>query len=675
MNLGMYMRGSYDRPEEFQVQPDTGMNPVLQGMMYGQQQDERAQQLQAQQFNLGQAQQQADNQQQVNALASQAYTTTDPTQRNILLAHMAQLDPREAAAQRQQFAQMDAETRQQAAQAMQQAAGMATAVSQMPAGPQKQQAWASILGRMHAAGKDTSLYASVGPDVGAKMMLAQIASSKELLDMAGAQQKKYTLAEVPYGTGKAAVVFDPSTGTYKPLAGAQGAPSGLPAETQAYVPKVMAALGGAQPFDANGQPTPQLLDAVQRVESGGNPNALSPKGAEGAYQLMPATAASVGVTNPNDPAQARAGAAKYLAQLYQQFGGDANKAIAAYNAGPGRVQQALGGAQPVLGIGTGSGKAVTTMTPDQVAAAGLPKGTVAQIDADGAIKVVSKAGGADGPAQTFGDTTKTGDAYLQSLDPAMQRQVLALDQGRMQFPSSFALKTPYWQGLLQAVGQYDPSFDAVNYNSRNQTRKNFTAGKEATQVNALNTVAQHLAQLQADANALDNRSLTPYNYVVNAAESKMGAPQLTNFERDRLPVVQELERVWRGTGGSEGDIQEWTKNLSSSSSPQQFNDAFAHIANLIHGKLAALRDQYVQGMGNTHDAFQFLTPSTRAIFQSLGGEPVGNETTAPGEGPHTGAGGASHIPAPAIQYLKAHPETAAQFDAQFGPGSAQAAMQ
>jgi len=640
MNLGSYMRGSYDRPTDFQAPVDQGMNPVLQGMMYGQQQDQRNQALQAQQFNLDQAQQQADNQQQVNALASQAYTTA-PDQRNTLLANMAKLDPREAAAQQQMFEKMDQTQQQHAALAMQQAAGMAMAISQMPDGPQKQQAWSGILQRMQQSGKDTSVYQNVGPDVGAKMMLAQIANSKQLLDMAGASQKKYTLAEVPYGTGKAAVVFDPSTGTYKPLAaaqgGAQGAPSGLPAETQAYVPKVMAALGGTQPFDANGQPTPQLLDAVQRVESGGNPNALSPKGAEGAYQLMPATAASVGVTNPNDPAQARAGAAKYLAQLYQQFGGDANKAIAAYNAGPGRVSQATGGAAPVLGIGTGAGNAVTTMTPEQVAAAGLPKGTVAQMSANGAIHVVSKAAGADGPAQAFGDPTKTGDAYLQSLDPAMQRQVLALDQGRMQFPSSFALKTPYWQGLLQAVGQYDPSFDAVNYNSRNQTRKNFTAGKEAGQVNALNTVAQHLAQLQADANALNNRSFTPYNTLANAIESKTGAPQLTNFERDRLPVVQELERVWRGTGGSEGDIQEWTKNLSSSSSPQQFNDAFAHIANLIHGKLAALRDQYMQGMGNTHDAFQFLTPSTRAIFQSLGGEPVGKETTAPGEGAHTGA--------------------------------------
>lgn len=609
MNLGMYMRGGMTRPEEFQAPVDGGMAPVLQGIAYGQQQDQRNQALQAQQFNLQQAQQNADDQQQLNALASQAYTTA-PDQRNTLLANMAKLDPREAAAQQQQFARMDAAQQQQAAQAMQNAAGMATAIAQMPDGPQKQQAWNGILQRMQQSGKDTSLYQNVGPDVGAKMMLAQIADSKQLLDMAG------------MGKPKTPQIAD----GYQIVTGPDGHASAVP------IP-----IGGASP------PAPTSAGFSANVPgAGGKPGVV--------FDFPPGTP-------PEVIAAAKA------------------SAIANGDVQPGQLPQA-GVPRTLADVlhDKAAGGAVTTMTPGQVAAAGLPKGTVAQMGANGAIKVVSKPG-ADGEAQTFGDTTKTGDAYLQSLDPAMQRQVLALDQGRMQFPSSFALKTPYWQGLLQAVGQYDPSFDAVNYNSRNQTRKNFTAGKEATQVNALNTVAQHLAQLQADANALGNRSFTPYNTLANAIESKTGAPQLTNFERDRLPVVQELERVWRGTGGSEGDIQEWTKNLSSSSSPEQFNDAFAHIANLIHGKLAALRDQYVQGMGNTHDAFQFLTPSTRAIFQSLGGEPVGSDTTAAGEGPHTGAGTSSHIPTAAIQYLRAHPNTAAQFDAQFGPGSAQAAMQ
>jgi hypothetical protein len=57
-------------------------------------------------------------------------------------------------------------------------------------------------------------------------------------------------------------------------------------------------------------------------------------------------------------------------------------------------------------------------------------------------------------------------------------QVKALAEGRMAFPTGTALKSAYWQDMLQKVAQFDPSFDAVNYNARAGTRKAFTSGKE-----------------------------------------------------------------------------------------------------------------------------------------------------------------------------------------------------
>lgn len=75
-------------------------------------------------------------------------------------------------------------------------------------------------------------------------------------------------------------------------------------------------------------------------ESGFNPNAYSPAGAEGIAQFMPATAATMGV-NPWDPTSALYGAARLMAQLSQQFGGNYAQALAAYNAGPGAVQYAI----------------------------------------------------------------------------------------------------------------------------------------------------------------------------------------------------------------------------------------------------------------------------------------------------------------------------------------------
>jgi len=82
---------------------------------------------------------------------------------------------------------------------------------------------------------------------------------------------------------------------------------------------------------------PALLHAVMHVESNGNRLAVSPKGARGLMQLMPATARRYGVTNSLDPAQNVLAAAQYLQWLKQQFHGDTSLMLAAYNAGPQAV--------------------------------------------------------------------------------------------------------------------------------------------------------------------------------------------------------------------------------------------------------------------------------------------------------------------------------------------------
>jgi soluble lytic murein transglycosylase-like protein len=90
---------------------------------------------------------------------------------------------------------------------------------------------------------------------------------------------------------------------------------------------------------------PALLAGLVKQESGFNPNAGSPAGARGLTQLMPATAAGLGVANVLDPAQSLEGGAKYLRAQLDAFGGDVTRALAAYNAGPGAVKR-YGGVPP-----------------------------------------------------------------------------------------------------------------------------------------------------------------------------------------------------------------------------------------------------------------------------------------------------------------------------------------
>ena len=87
--------------------------------------------------------------------------------------------------------------------------------------------------------------------------------------------------------------------------------------------------------------SPALLAALVSQESGWNPQAVSSKGATGLAQLMPATARQLGV-DPRDPVANLIGGSLYLRQLLDSFGGDVEKALAAYNAGPRQVRKANG---------------------------------------------------------------------------------------------------------------------------------------------------------------------------------------------------------------------------------------------------------------------------------------------------------------------------------------------
>lgn len=89
----------------------------------------------------------------------------------------------------------------------------------------------------------------------------------------------------------------------------------------------------------------KLLKSVAKAESGFRPDAVSSAGAIGVMQLMPATAAGLGVTDATDAHQNIMGGAKYLSQLLDKYDGDVTLALASYNAGGSRVDQ-YGGIPP-----------------------------------------------------------------------------------------------------------------------------------------------------------------------------------------------------------------------------------------------------------------------------------------------------------------------------------------
>ena len=151
-------------------------------------------------------------------------------------------------------------------------------------------------------------------------------------------------------TAAHADVMEVGDGGYSWVTGgpAQAAPAALSAEPAAPALTQPAATSGPARWQghvaelaARYDLSPALIEALVWQESRWHPGATSPKGAHGLAQLMPATARAMGV-DPRDPAANLDGGARYLRIQLDTFGGDVEQALAAYNAGPGRVRAAGG---------------------------------------------------------------------------------------------------------------------------------------------------------------------------------------------------------------------------------------------------------------------------------------------------------------------------------------------
>lgn len=211
-----------------------------------------------------------------------------------------------------------------------------------------------------------------------------------------------------------------------------------------------------------------------------------------------------------------------------------------------------------------------------------------------------------------------GDAYLATLPSGIAQEVKAISDGRMPL-SARVMSSPKMQGLLQHVVNYDPTFDAVNYNTRAKTRADFTSGKDAANITALNTALGHAGSLMEAAENLHNYGGwgTLLNPARNALSRARGEGRVDAYNVNKQAFASEMERVFRGTGGSLQGIQDWERSLSAANSPAQFQQVMGKAAELLKSRIDALNQQYRGGMGKTADITELLTPEAQEAYGKL----------------------------------------------------------
>ncbi|MFZ9395580.1 MAG: lytic transglycosylase domain-containing protein [Erythrobacter sp.] len=163
----------------------------------------------------------------------------------------------------------------------------------------------------------------------ALLALAAVPARADVLEI-GADGAQW-IAGGPDLAVAAPLAADQTAAVVDPVSNHEASARGVPA---AYAAKVAEL---SMRYDLS----PALIEALVWQESRWRHGAVSPKGARGLAQLMPGTARDLGV-NPDDPYANLEGGARYLREQLNRFGGDLEKALAAYNAGPGRVERAGG---------------------------------------------------------------------------------------------------------------------------------------------------------------------------------------------------------------------------------------------------------------------------------------------------------------------------------------------
>lgn len=216
---------------------------------------------------------------------------------------------------------------------------------------------------------------------------------------------------------------------------------------------------------------------------------------------------------------------------------------------------------------------------------------------------------------------KEQEEFLKSLPQSLRAMVGSIAEGRTDLSKVTSVRAGERQELARIVNLYDPTFDASQVNAKVASRRDFSSGDMAKVKAASNLAIQHLGNMVKTFTKLKNSNYPAYNTVANAAGKAIGNPELSALEVYKLGVSEELAKAFHGTGAvGEKAVHAWQSAISSSSSPQQMEQAVISALDMLSSRAETYNQRYKDIMGE--DAPEFLTETSRELLRGLGFDPA-----------------------------------------------------
>jgi hypothetical protein len=210
--------------------------------------------------------------------------------------------------------------------------------------------------------------------------------------------------------------------------------------------------------------------------------------------------------------------------------------------------------------------------------------------------------------------------YFESLPTHVKPMVNAVLENRIPLAGKAPLDKKSMTQLFDIVSNVDPTYDATNFQKRQQTANAFAKGPQANAVRGVNQTLYHMGKLYGNIEDLGNFGglATPLNAIVNPTEEFFGDPRQGKFRQTAQAVASELRRVFAGSGGgSLAELNKWESSMPENASQDQQKAYIQNGIDLLQGGLGALNQQYQAGMGLNRNVTDLLDPKARVILNKL----------------------------------------------------------